>query len=152
MQSGLGLALAGDIVVAARNAKFLAPFVNIALAPDVGSSWILPRLIGPARARAMLMLGEAVTGEQAEDWGMIYKAVDGDKLLETAREIALRLANGPTVALTRMRHLVADGLETSLTDALAREAREQTIVGRTADHLEGVAAFLDKRKPDFQGL
>lgn len=149
---GCGYALAGDIVVAARSAYFLQPFANIGLVPDVGATWLLPRLMGRARATAMMMLGERITAEQALDWGMIYDVVDDAAVMTTARAIATRLAAGPTVAYGLMRQAITDGLASTLTESLARERRDQRLAGRTADHLEGVAAFLEKRKPVFRGV
>jgi 2-(1,2-epoxy-1,2-dihydrophenyl)acetyl-CoA isomerase len=148
---GCGYALAGDIVVAARSAYFLQPFANIGLVPDVGATWLLPRLISKARATAMMMLGERVPAEQAEAWGMIYRAVADDELMTVAREIAARLAAGPTIAYGLMRQGIDSCLTSSLSDALALERQNQRIAGRTADHAEGVAAFLEKRRPAFRG-
>ena len=148
---GCGYALAGDIVIAARSAYFLQPFANIGLVPDVGSTWLLPRLAGRARATAMMMLGERVPAEQALEWGMIYQVVDDADLMATARAFAARLAAGPTVAYGLMRQAITDGLASTLTETLARERRDQFVAGRTADHAEGVAAFLGKRKPVFRG-
>lgn len=148
---GCGYALAADIVVAARSAYFLQPFANIGLVPDVGATWLLPRLMGKARATAMMMLGERIRAEQALDWGMIYQVVDDAELMATARALALRLAAGPTIAYGLMRQGIQASLEQSLTETLAMERRNQLLAGRTADHAEGVAAFLEKRKPVFRG-
>nr|WP_242124303.1 enoyl-CoA hydratase-related protein [Sphingobium sp. Sx8-8] len=148
---GCGYALAGDIVVAGRSAYFLQPFVNIGLVPDVGATWLLPRLIGKARATAMMMLGERIPAETAAEWGMIWQVVDDAALMDTAYAIARKLADGPTVAYSMMRQGIADALEMSLTQTLAMERRNQRLAGITADHHEGVAAFLEKRKPDFKG-
>lgn len=148
---GCGYALAGDIVVAARSAYFLQPFANIGLVPDVGATWLLPRLIGRARATAMMMLGERILADQAYDWGMIYRVVEDAALMETALALAARLAAGPTVAYGLMRRGISDSLEMSLSESLALERRNQRIAGLTADHSEGVAAFLEKRRPVFRG-
>lgn len=148
---GCGYALAGDLAIAARSAYFLQPFANIGLVPDVGATWLLPRLIGKARATAMMMLGERITAEQALQWGMIYDVVDDDALLDAAMTLARRLASGPTVAYGLMRQGIADSLEMSLSDSLALERNNQRIAGRTKDHAEGVTAFLEKRKPVFVG-
>ena len=148
---GCSLALMGDFVLAAKSAYFLQAFVNIGLVPDGGSSWILPRLIGKPRAMQMMMLGERVPAEKAEDWGMIYKAVDDAALADEALALAQRLANGPTVALGVMRQNVACALECDLPAALLGEAEGQWKAGDSADAAEGIAAFLAKRKADFKG-
>jgi 2-(1,2-epoxy-1,2-dihydrophenyl)acetyl-CoA isomerase len=148
---GCGYALAGDIVVAARSAYFLQPFANIGLVPDVGATWLLPRLIGKARATGMMMLGERIPAEQAAQWGLIWQMVEDDELMEAAMTIARKLADGPTIAYQLMRQGIADALEMSLTQTLAMERRNQRVAGNTADHHEGVAAFLEKRPPRFQG-
>jgi len=148
---GCSLALMGDFVIAAKSAYFLQAFVNIGLVPDGGSSWILPRLIGKPRAMQMMMLGERVPAEKAEDWGMIYKAVDDAALADEAMALAQRLANGPTVALGVMRQNVARALECDLPAALLGEAEGQWKAGDSADAAEGIRAFLEKRKADFKG-
>ena len=145
--AGVGCSLA----LAAKSAYFLQAFVNIGLVPDGGSSWILPRLIGKARAMQMMMLGERVGAEQAQDWGMIYKAVDDAALADEALALAMRLANGPTVALGTLRQNVARALDADFATALLTEAEGQSKAGDSADAAEGIAAFLQKRKPDFQG-
>jgi 2-(1,2-epoxy-1,2-dihydrophenyl)acetyl-CoA isomerase len=149
--AGCSFAIAGDIVVAARSAYFLQAFINIGLVPDVGSTWLLPRLIGKARAQAMMMLGERVPAETAVAWGMIYEAVDDDRLMERALEIATRLASGPTHSLGLVRRSIKFALEHSLTDQLRRERQDQLAAGRSGDFQEGVSAFLGKRPAAFRG-
>jgi 2-(1,2-epoxy-1,2-dihydrophenyl)acetyl-CoA isomerase len=150
--AGCSFAIAGDIVIAARSAYFLQAFVNIGLVPDVGSSWLLPRLIGKARAQAMMMLGMRVPAEQAREWGMIYDVADDDALMTRALEIAHKLASGPTVALAMIRRSARFALEHSLSDVLRHERMGQLAAGRTADFAEGVAAFTSKRTAVFKGL
>ena len=149
--AGCSLALAGDIVIAARSAYFLQAFVNIGLVPDVGSTWLLPRLVGRARAQAMMMLGERVAADQALDWGMVYQVVEDPDLMTTASQLALRLAHGPTVAYGLIRQGLRECLDKTLTEALTIERRNQRTAGLTRDFSEGVAAFTEKRPPVFQG-
>jgi 2-(1,2-epoxy-1,2-dihydrophenyl)acetyl-CoA isomerase len=148
---GCGYALAGDIAIAARSAYFLQPFANIGLVPDVGATWLLPRLVGKARATGMMMLGERISAERAEQWGMIWQVVDDDALMNTAHAIARKLAAGPTVAYGLMRAGIAASLESSQAESLALEARNQRIAGRTNDHAEGMTAFFERRAPAFVG-
>jgi 2-(1,2-epoxy-1,2-dihydrophenyl)acetyl-CoA isomerase len=149
--AGCMIALAADITVAARSAYFLQAFVNVGLVPDAGSMWLLPRLVGKARAQAMMMLAERIPAEKALEWGMIYDVVDDDQLRERAEAIAAKLAGGPTRSYALIRQGVRAALEQSLSDALAMERRAQFEAGNTADFHEGVAAFREKRRPAFQG-
>jgi 2-(1,2-epoxy-1,2-dihydrophenyl)acetyl-CoA isomerase len=149
--AGCSFALAGDIVVAGRSAYFLQAFVNIGLIPDVGSTWLLPRLAGRARAQAMMMLGERIPATQAEEWGLIWKCVDDAELMPTATAIATKLANGPTRAYALIRQGIRGCLDSSLTEGLAIERQNQRHAGLTGDFVEGVSAFLQKRPANFQG-
>ncbi|CAN5361582.1 enoyl-CoA hydratase/isomerase [soil metagenome] len=149
--AGCSLALCGDIVIASDTAYFLQAFVNIGLVPDMGSTWLLPRLIGKARAQAMMMLGERVTAIQALSWGMVYEVVDAEALPARAQAVAAKLAAGPTLAHRLIRQGIRDGLEESLIESLATERRNQAIAGASADFAEGVAAFIEKRSPVFRG-
>lgn len=148
---GCSIALAGDFVLAGRNAYFLQAFVNIGLVPDGGSSWTLARLVGKARATEMMMLGEKIGAEKAENWGLIYKAVDDAALQDEALALATRLANGPTVALGVMRQNLLKALEADYASALQIEAEGQRVAGNSADAAEGGNAFLEKRKAVFTG-
>ncbi len=148
---GCSIGLAGDFVLAGKSGYFLQAFVNIGLVPDGGASWMLPRLVGKARATQMMMLGEKVFGEQAEAWNMIYKCVEDADLQDEARALAVRLANGPTVAYATMRKNILTALENSYAEALLAEAEGQRIAANTADAMEGGMAFMEKRKAQFQG-
>jgi len=148
---GCSLALAGDFCVASETAYFLQAFVNIGLVPDGGASWMLPRLIGKARATEMMMLGERVPAAKAFDWGMIYKVVADDALDAEALALAERLAAGPTVALGLMRRGLAHALEIDYATAMQHEAENQRAARGSADSMEGGIAFLQKRKPAFRG-
>ena len=148
---GCSLALAGDFTLAGKSAYFLQAFVNIGLVPDGGSSWMLARLVGKARATEMMMLGERISAEKAEQWGLIYRAVEDADLQGQAMALAERLASGPTVALGLMRQGLAGALEQSYADALHAEARHQSIAANSADASEGGQAFLQRRKAVFTG-
>jgi len=145
------LALAGDIVLAARSSYFLQAFVNIGLVPDAGSSWLLPRVMGRARANAMMLLGERISAERAEAWGMVYKVVDDDALAGESLELARKLARGPTQAYALIRHGIRYALDHSLSETLAMERRHQRLAGASSDFAEGVAAFREKRPAAFTG-
>ena len=148
---GCSMALAGDFVLAGRSAYFLQAFVNIGLVPDGGSTWLLARAIGRARATRMMMLGEKIGAEQAEDWGLIYKAVDDEALMDEAMALATRLSEGPTVAYATMKANIATALDGTLPQVLLVEAEGQRTAGASADAMEGGMAFLEKRKPAFKG-
>jgi 2-(1,2-epoxy-1,2-dihydrophenyl)acetyl-CoA isomerase len=149
--AGCSLALAADIVVAARSAYFLQAFVNIGLIPDAGATWLLPRLAGRARAMEMMMLGERVSAEQALDWGLIARVVDDENLASESLALATRLAEGPTVALGLIRKLARVSQSLPLGEALAAERIAQRDAGRTGDFRNAVMSFLQKRKPRFEG-
>ena len=148
---GCSIALAADFVLAGRSAYFLQAFVNIGLVPDGGASWMLPRLVGKARATEMMMLGERIGAEKAEAWGLIHRCVDDEALMDEATALAERLARGPTVALGVMRRNIASALDGTYGDALQREAAGQRVAGGSEDAKEGARAFLGKRKPEFKG-
>lgn len=149
--AGCSLALAADLVIAARSAYFLQAFVNIGLIPDAGATWLLPRLAGRARAMEMMMLGERVPAEQALEWGLISRVVDDEALETEAVALATRLAQGPTVALGLIRTLAREAGEIPLRDALAAERVAQREAGRSEDFKAGVAAFMQKRQARFEG-
>jgi 2-(1,2-epoxy-1,2-dihydrophenyl)acetyl-CoA isomerase len=149
--AGCSLALAADIVIAARSAYFLQAFVNIGLIPDAGATWLLPRLAGRARAMEMMMLGERVPAEQALAWGMIARVVEDEALAEESVLLATRLAQGPTVALGLIRGLARDAERLPLSEGLAAERAAQREAGRTQDFAGAVVAFLQKRQPRFDG-
>jgi 2-(1,2-epoxy-1,2-dihydrophenyl)acetyl-CoA isomerase len=149
--AGCSLALAADIVIAARSAYFLQAFINIGLVPDAGATWLLPRLAGRARAMEMMMLGERIPAEQAAAWGMIGRMVEDEELESEAVALATRLAQGPTAAYALLRKLARDAEQAPLSEALAAERRAQTIAGRTEDFKAGVLAFLQKRQARFEG-
>jgi 2-(1,2-epoxy-1,2-dihydrophenyl)acetyl-CoA isomerase len=148
---GCSLALAADFCVASDTAYFLQAFVTIGLVPDGGASWMLPRLIGRARAAEMTMLGERVPAAKALDWGMIYKQVADDALDAEAFALAERLAAGPTVALGLIRQGLHTGFSCDYSAAMEREAEHQRRARATKDSMEGGMAFLQKRKPVFRG-
>lgn len=148
---GCSIALAADIVFAGRSAYFLQSFVHVGLVPDGGSTWLLPRLIGKARAQAMMMLGTRVPADTAENWGMIHQCLDDAKLASTARATAIQLAGGPTRSYALIRSGIRRALDGDLASTLAMEAENQREAATTADHAEALAAFLDRRTTSFEG-
>ena len=149
--AGANLALSCDIVIAGQSAGFLQAFVNIGLIPDCGGTYYLPRLVGAARANALTMLGEKISAAQAAEWGMIWKTVPDDQLMAEAREVAKRLASGPSVALGLIKQALQVSANHTLDQQLDWERDAQGIAGTTADFSEGVQAFLAKRPARFKG-
>lgn len=148
---GMSLALACDLVVAARSAYFLQAFRRIGLAPDVGSTWLLPRRASLARAAELSLLGEKLPAEKALAWGLINRVADDGRALDEAMTIARDLAQGPAVALGLIRQLYWSSLENGFEDQLDLERRSQRVAGASEDFREGVAAFLEKRPARFKG-
>ncbi len=147
--AGANVAIGCDIVFAARSASFIQAFSKIGLIPDAGGSWLLPRLVGRARALALAMTGDKLPAEEAERIGLIWKCVDDAALMDTALAMAQRLAAMPSRALAATRRVIDAGSRSSLADAVTLEARTQGELGRAPDFAEGVAAFLGKRAPKF---
>lgn len=148
---GANLALACDIVIAARSARFDQAFVRISLMPDLGGSYFLPRSVGDARARALAMLGTSVPAEEAERMGMIWQAVDDAALMPEATGLARRLAAGPTLSYAAIKQAINAAATNSLDQQLDLERDRQRELGRSADFREGVGAFLAKRPAKFTG-
>ncbi|HZB94253.1 MAG TPA: 2-(1,2-epoxy-1,2-dihydrophenyl)acetyl-CoA isomerase PaaG [Stellaceae bacterium] len=149
--AGANLALACDIVLAARSASFLQAFCRLGLVPDTGGTWFLPRLAGSARAMGMMLLGEPLPAPVAAEWGLIWKVVDDDKLMAEARGLALKLAQGPTIGLGLIKEALNRSLASTLDAQLDSERDLQRIAAKSPDFREGVAAFLEKRPPRFTG-
>lgn len=147
---GCSLALMGDIIVAAESAYFLQAFRRIGLVPDGGSTYLLPRLIGKARAMEMTLLGDKVPAKTALDWGLVNRCVADDQLMATAMELAKALATGPK-ALGAIRKLVWESLDEEWAAQLHAERVAQKTAGRTEDSREGILAFLQKRPAEFKG-
>jgi 2-(1,2-epoxy-1,2-dihydrophenyl)acetyl-CoA isomerase len=149
--AGMNLALAGDIILAARSANFTQAFVRIGLLPDAGGTWFLPRLVGDARARALAMLGETITAEQAESYGLVWKLFDDEVFATEALNIAKNLAAKPPAALAATKQALNAAPNNALDAQLNLERDLQQILGHTADFQEGVRAFAEKRPAVFTG-
>ncbi|MBI3453400.1 MAG: 2-(1,2-epoxy-1,2-dihydrophenyl)acetyl-CoA isomerase [Rhodospirillales bacterium] len=149
--AGMGVAMACDIVLAARSATFIQAFAKIGLVPDSGSSWFLPRLVGDARARGLAMLAEKISAEQAAAWGLIWKVVDDAQLIDEATGLARHLATQPTRGLALIKRALNASTGNSLDAQLDLERDLQRTAGRTEDYREGVRAFFDKRPAKFAG-
>ncbi|WP_242677383.1 enoyl-CoA hydratase-related protein [Streptomonospora litoralis] len=149
--AGASIALACDLRVAAERASFLMAFANVGLGADSGASWTLPRLVGHARAMEMLMLAEPVPAARALEIGLVSKVVPDAELEDSARELAVRLAQGPTVAYAAIKAELTFGSGLDLVNALEMEAGLQDQCAETADHLNATLAFLNKEQPDFEG-
>jgi len=149
--AGMNLALACDLVVAGRTARFTQAFVRIGLVPDAGGTWFLPRLAGDARARGLAMLGEAITGEQAAAWGLIWEAVEDGQEAAEGERLAAQLAGLPTQAIALMKRGFNAAAANTLEQQLEMECQLQREAGVTPDFEEGVAAFREKRGPNFTG-
>lgn len=149
--AGMSLVMASDLRLAAQSASFLQAFVKIGLVPDSGSTWFLPRLIGQARAMEMMLTGRKISAEQAEAWGLINRVVPDDQLMAEAQALASELAGLPTKAIGYIKRAVTFAAASGLPEALEYEASMQELAGRTEDHKEGIAAFLEKRTPEYKG-
>jgi len=151
--AGLGcqLALASDFALAADDARFWLPFTKRGFTPDSGATWLLPRLIGVARAKELLLLGRPVTGADAAAWGMIHRAVPAGELDAVAEVLVQELAAGPTVAIGLTKRQIHAGLEGGIVEAMAGEAMGLELSSRTSDFREGLAAFTERRDPRFEG-
>jgi 2-(1,2-epoxy-1,2-dihydrophenyl)acetyl-CoA isomerase len=148
---GANLALACDIVLASRSARFDQAFVRISLIPDLGGTWFLPHTVGDARARALAMLGSAVPAEEAQRMGMVWQVLDDSALMEEATKLAHRLAAGPTLSYAAIKKAINAAATNTLDQQLDLERDSQRALGRSADFKEGVAAFLAKRPANFTG-
>ncbi len=149
--AGANLALAADVVIAARSAVFIEAFARVGLIPDAGGTWLLPRLVGLPRAMGMCLFAEPIPAGRAAEWGLIWEVVEDDHLAARASELAARLARGPGAAYARTKRALRAGLENGLDAQLALEGRLQGEAGASRDFLEGLTAFLEKREPDFEG-
>jgi 2-(1,2-epoxy-1,2-dihydrophenyl)acetyl-CoA isomerase len=149
--AGANIALACDIVIAAKSAKFIQSFAAIGLIPDSGGTWVLPRLVGQARALGLALTGEPLEAERAAECGLIWKAVDDDRLDAEVDALAQRFAAGPTLGLARIKAMIRESWGQSLDSELDRQRDAMRELGYSDDYREGVAAFMEKRKPNFTG-
>jgi 2-(1,2-epoxy-1,2-dihydrophenyl)acetyl-CoA isomerase len=149
--AGMGMAMACDVRISAESASFLQAFVKIGLVPDSGSTWMLPRLIGMTRALDLTLSGRKINAQEALDWGLLTQVVPDSDLMLVANQIASEYAAAPTKAIGYIKQALAFAQTHSLEETLEYEADMQEIAGKTADHREGVAAFLEKRPAQFKG-
>jgi 2-(1,2-epoxy-1,2-dihydrophenyl)acetyl-CoA isomerase len=147
--AGANFALGCDLVIAARSASFIQAFSKIGLVPDCGGTWLLPRLVGRARALGLAMTGDKLPAEEAQRIGLIWQCVDDAALMDTALALAAKLAAMPTKALAETRTAIDEAMGLDFADALSMEARRQDSLGRAHDAREGIAAFVEKRAPKF---
>ncbi len=149
--AGMSLALACDMIVASEKAQFIEVFMRVGLVPDSGSSYFLPRLVGYTKAFELMSLAEPLAATDAQSLGIVNRVVPGEELQTATRELALRLAQSPTRSLGLLKRELNRALEAGLEEALEYEAHMQELAGRTEDHKEGVAAFVEKRQAQFRG-
>lgn len=148
---GFSLAVSGDFILAAESAKFLLAYTNAGLSPDGSSSWFLPRKIGHARASELMLTNRMLSAEEALDWGLINRVVADGNLMDEARALACKVASGPTLAYGTVKRLLAESFSNGLETQMEHEARGIADSSVSSDGKEGVAAFLEKRKPSFNG-
>ncbi|MGG4609603.1 2-(1,2-epoxy-1,2-dihydrophenyl)acetyl-CoA isomerase PaaG [Providencia sp. Me31A] len=149
--AGAAIALAGDIVIAAKSASFIQSFCRLGLVPDSGGSWFLPQLVGHARAMGMALLGDKISAEQALQWGMIWQVTENEALTSTVDQLAQHLATQPTYGLGLIKKALYAAATNTLDEQLNLERDLQRLGGRSEDYREGVSAFLNKREPLFKG-
>jgi 2-(1,2-epoxy-1,2-dihydrophenyl)acetyl-CoA isomerase len=149
--AGANIALACDLVIAARSASFVQAFCKLGLVPDSGGTWALPRLVGQARALGLALLGDKLSAEQAAAWGLIWQCVEDAELAPTVEALALKLAQAPTLGLAATKRALRTAWQHTLAEQLDLERDAQRELGRSADYAEGVAAFIEKRAAVFRG-
>ncbi|MBX3551939.1 MAG: 2-(1,2-epoxy-1,2-dihydrophenyl)acetyl-CoA isomerase PaaG [Pseudolabrys sp.] len=149
--AGANIALACDIVLAAQSATFIQSFAKVGLIPDSGGTWHLPRLVGMARARGLALLAEPLPARKAEDWGMIWKAVDDATLMDEAHKLCAHFASAPTYGLSLIKRALNASADNTLDQQLDLERDSQRDASLAPDYQEGVSAFMNKRKPNFTG-
>jgi len=149
--AGFSIAMAADFVVASRAAKFVMAYTGIGLAPDGGSTWVLPRLLGTRRAAELMMTNRVLSAEEALDWGLVNRVVEDDRVNEEARSLARTLASGPTEAFGAVKRLLIESGQNGIETQMELEAREIARVARTEDARGAIRAFVEKKKPRFSG-
>jgi 2-(1,2-epoxy-1,2-dihydrophenyl)acetyl-CoA isomerase len=149
--AGANIALACDLVFAAKSASFIQSFSKLGLIPDTGGSWILPRLLGTSRAMGLALLGDKLSAEQAAEWGLIWKVLEDEQLMPTVLEIATQMAKGPTFGYAQTKKSIWQSSTNDFETQLNLEKDMMRACGNSDDYREGVAAFMEKRQPNFKG-
>ena len=149
--AGCAMAMACDIIIASEGATFGMAFVNVGYHPDAGASYFLPRLVGINKACELIFTGKTINAAEAERIGLVNQVVPADALLSTAKELAVRLANGPSIAISLAKSCIYNGMQMTLEQALENEAQAASLILQTEDQKEGTNAFKEKRKPEYKG-
>jgi len=149
--AGVSMALAADIVIAAERAKFILSFAKLGLVPDSGGSWILPRLMGQARAMGLALTGDPISAQEAETWGMIWKCIDDERFSSELEAFVIQFSKGPTRGFSETKQLIRSSFSHTLAEQIELEKQKMRDLGYSKDYQEGVSAFLQKKKPEFTG-
>jgi 2-(1,2-epoxy-1,2-dihydrophenyl)acetyl-CoA isomerase len=149
---GMSFALCGDLVIASESAIFMSAYTAAGLSPDGGMTYLLPRMVGLARTKELLLMNRRLSAQEALEWGLVNKVVPDGELMKEAEALAKRLANGPTLSFGSVKRLLNETFSETLESHMEHEARRVVAMAKTKDGKEGIAAFIEKRRPNFTGL